>query len=88
MLFLRETIATPEADYWIQGEDGGIYKSVENGLLKIKWPYEELKEVQISELDENSNSNYNDGTRQLLDKEAIIELIREVAKEGEGKSRS
>ena len=93
VLFLRETIEFPEADYWIQGEEGGIYKVVDNNLVKLNGPYAELKDIQIGETldvmqmgeaDENSSPEQliNNGIQQILDKESYFELIRKIDKKG------
>ena len=92
-MFLRETIEFPDADYWIQGEEGGIYKVVDNNLVKLNGPYAELEDIQIGETldvmqmgeaDENSSPEQliNNGIQQILDKESYFELIRKIDEKG------
>lgn len=85
VLFLRETIEFPDADYWIQGEEGGIYKVEENILVKINGPYAELNDIQIGETDETSSSQklINNGIQQILDKESFYELLQNITENRE-----
>lgn len=78
VLFLRETIDFPDADYWIQGEAGGVYKEVDNKLVKLLGEDDELQDVQIVESSEiRKPQEYRD--RQVLDKELFFRLIRDIA---------
>src|SRR5699024_9997792 len=49
ILFLKKTIGTDESDYWIQGEETGVFKEVETGIsVKLAYSADELETLDVS----------------------------------------
>ncbi|WZY00645.1 hypothetical protein NSQ26_00985 [Bacillus sp. FSL W7-1360] len=73
VLFLNETSSSSEADYWIQGEETGMYKVSGDTLVKQALPYEALAPLEVQTLKSGSESD----VQQVLDKNRFYELITE-----------
>ena len=73
ILFLKETIDDNRADYWIQGEELGIYK-IEGNVLERKVEDEELESNEVF----NSRSLDENNAKQFLNREEFFKLVEEM----------
>src|SRR5699024_5681885 len=83
ILFLKKTIGTDESDYWIQGEETGVFKEVETGIsVKLAYSADELETLDVSSTLNGktiqtleNNPTFKD--YQTVDKDHLIDRIKE-----------
>lgn len=82
ILILNKTVGTDVSDYWIQGEETGMYKIINDGtVVKLANSLKELNSIEdtsTSKKDFNDKVGYKDF--QVLDKELLIEKIKNEVK--------
>lgn len=78
ILFLNKTVGIDESDFWIQGEESGMYKEIgDNAIVKIAYPDEELDSLLSTENSRSNLSGLSDikENTQVLVKELLVEEI-------------
>lgn len=80
ILFLKSTIGIDYADFWILGEEGGMYQVIdEEVVVKLAYDDEELQSAEASEPIKKEIFNlveFDSQDVQILDKPKFIEMIQ------------
>lgn len=77
ILFLMKTKSS-EADYWILGEETGMFKVVDSDIvIKLADNNEEFESIEANSSSVLSNYSIDDGS-QIIDKKKLIDKIKEM----------
>lgn len=82
VLFLRDNPDYEDVDYFIQGEELGMYKDDGETLVRVV-PYEELENIEVATYHNfnSDDSSIEDNLTQSVDKEKLLELVKEKRNE-------
>ncbi|TFB14093.1 hypothetical protein E3U55_14340 [Filobacillus milosensis] len=84
ILLLRETVGTDKSDYWIQGEEAGMYKEINNNIVvKLAYNYNALNSIKATELSNKALEKTEDfRPSQILDKRLLMKEIKSKVNAG------